>query len=454
MDHDARDERADRVQRREQIRQQNRIAEAEQLLDEGPLGVDIPLRVEEVVDNVQIGDGPVADNPVADQPELHQPNYPEPLVRLVSPDPLQQFMKQILEHQTQMEAMHRSLHNTISGVHDDLSHKISTSSQQIMSALGPRIAKLEEETEEQQRKVNVNFQQVASRFQRVEQEVEKVKESLEQREQPSMSLVRSTDTNRKVPEEMKFCGRGDKPILFLKELKMSLGNSIHRWQEARELIKLYLIGPAREWYMLVMEELDGYSAFESQFRQQYWSLTIQYNLRHSLENGRYNPKGALSPAEYLISRRLLATQLNCFEDEAQFVFMISRHYDEVIQNAQINGGITTIQRLGDVLEAYSAKQAYKAREWPQWNKVSQPPFINNYPQANVRYTNSQNNCNNSPRFQQNYNSASRYTPNNANTFQQNNPNNPPRFQSNYQNPSNKNNPPNDGNRKPNYVPKN
>jgi hypothetical protein len=167
---------------------------------------------------------------------------------------------------------------------------------------------------------------------------------------------------------------------------------------------MYLLGSAREWYILTLDELDSFATFEARFRQQYWSVTIQSNMRRKIENGSYSPLSNLTPNEYLTSQRLLAKQFICYQDELQFVLMISRHFDDRIQEAQINGGITTIQRLSDILEAYYARDQFQGQH------VHRSSFNTGFPVYNSFHTR----ANSPPRFRDN-----RFTQPNYPSFQPN-----------------------------------
>jgi hypothetical protein len=216
----------------------------------------------------------------------------------------------------------------------------------------------------------------------VSTQIQEVRETVEQLEVPNFpTRTYEGYRDRRVPEEMKFAGRSDKPLLFLKDLRSNLGRLTQKWSVVRETLKSYLIGPAHEWYLLVIDQLSSYEEFENRFRQQYWSVTIQSNLRRKIENGRYDSRCNLTPNEYLLSQRLLSTQFTCFDDELQFVLMISRHFSNRIQEAQINGGITTIQRLSDVLEAYHARDEFRVSQGQQGRSNHYTPNLNYIPDS-------------------------------------------------------------------------
>jgi hypothetical protein len=253
----------------------------------------------------------------------------------------------------------------------------------------------------------------------VNNQVEEVKSTVENLESSQLGNNRFIEypRERRIPEELKFGGRSEKPIIFLRELRANLGKHINRWEIAKDLIKMYLVGPAREWYILCIDDLNSFSAFELRFKQQYWSVTIQSNIRRKIENGSYSPFSNLTPNEYLTSQRLLAKQFVCYEDELQFVLMISRHFDDRIQEAQINGGITTIQRLSDILEAYYARDQFQHELVQRSASNVSFPYNNSYNQRNTS----------PPRFGDNR----PIQPNNRSNYYQSQPNslNPNRNQS-------------------------
>lgn len=278
---------------------------------------------------------------------------------------------------------------------------------------GNRIHSVEQQVSQEKREKE-EFQK------QVNNQISEVRITIEQVEQANYSGGHIFEGRRekKIPEEMKFGGRSDKPLLFLKEMKASLGKIILKWELAKENIKMYLIGPAREWYMLHIDSFNNFEEFENKFKLQYWSVIIQSNLRRKIENGRYDPRSQLTANEYLTSQRLLSTQFTCFDDELQFVMMVSRHFNHRIQEAQINGGITTIQRLSDILEAYSAREEFR----PNYSNVS---FQNNSQrgfQNSRQQDNRGTNQNVNPPFNPN-NSTFRNNNNNLNINNRSNPNN-------------------------------
>jgi hypothetical protein len=220
--------------------------------------------------------------------------------------------------------------------------------------------------------------------QEVSNRVEEVKNTVDNLDSNQLGGSRSWEypRERRIPEELKFGGRSEKPLIFLKELKANLGKSLNRWDVAKDIIKMYLVGPAREWYILSIDEFDSFRTFELRFKQQYWSVIIQSNIRRKIENGSYSPMSNLTPNEYLTSQRLLAKQFECYEDELQFVLMISRHFDDRIQEAQINGGITTIQRLSDILEAYYARDQFQSQLGQRSSSNVQVPVRQSYTPRN------------------------------------------------------------------------
>jgi hypothetical protein len=439
---------SDRERRMERKELKRRVQEAEDRIRAGEV-----LRAEEVGqreggDQIELGMEEEdrfaeAQNNPENSPERNSP-IRSPMVQQEVIDPMQLILAQlrsIQEGQIELREGQRSIREDSAAIVQQLSDTVernavacgkkhqANSSQIVRNTT--RIAQVEVQVGKVQAQVSKENDALRKE---VNIRVEEVKNTVESLEVQSGSSPRSFEypRERRIPEELKFDGRSEKPIIFLIELKSNLGRLVHRWEVARDVIKMYLLGSAREWYILTLDELDSYATFEARFRQQYWSVTIQSNMRRKIENGSYSPLSSLTPNEYLTSQRLLAKQFVCYEDELQFVLMISRHFDDRIQEAQINGGITTIQRLSDILEAYYARDLFQSNnghrfssnigyQFPksfQQRNNSPPRFVDN------RFNQPNDNRNNYRSSQPNYSYPTRNLPNYNQSFGYQNQYNP------------------------------
>lgn len=373
----------------------------------------------------QVPEGSVPPSEIA---SMHEDRYQvEDEQQRVSPqptDPWQLILQQMQAMQISLQTDIRAICGQIEGVdkkckanHKQAQTEIGKTQERLV-VVESQVEKIRDEGRREREDLRKN----------IDRQVVEMKSTVEQLGNPVPVGSRFIDSprDRRIPEEMKFNGRCDRPLLFLKDLKASLGKQLSHWESARETIKMYMIGAAREWFTLNEDAFVDHLTFENLFRRQYWSPVIQSNLRRRIENGHYDPRCGYTPNEYLLSQRLLSTQFSCYEDELMFVMMIARHYDNRIQEAQINGGIVTLQRFSDILEAYHAREEFQASMRPRgfyanpmsnrnWSNEGRQFQDNNQPPQNNFKFNNQNNISNfrntgKPGFQ----NPNRFPPNNAN----------------------------------------
>jgi hypothetical protein len=366
-----------RAERRENLR---RLREAEER-----------VREDERVANLEIGQGEggvvnleqeIGEGRLSEREEYEAarsiPDNQSPIRTPEQIDPLQLILQQfrtLQEGSTQVIREIQSMRDDNAAVIRQMSGRIDqtaktcTKRHQANSAQIVRNAEKIVEVASKVEQVRVeSLRDTADLRKAVSHQVEEVKNAVESIEVSNGGSPRFVDypRDRRIPDELKFGGRSEKPIIFLKELKANLGKFIHRWEVAKDLIKMYLIGPAREWYILSIDEIDSFATFEAKFRQQFWSIIIQSNVRRTIENGHYSPQTNLTPSEYLIDRRLVASQFPFYKDESEFILMIASHFDVRIQNAVINGNISKVQRLNEVLEAYQSLDQFHGCEVPPY----------------------------------------------------------------------------------------
>lgn len=357
------DDRERRANHRDEVRNRQEAIDKARNMDE-VIGQGVVVEENPEL-NPQLG------NMIDPRDDIYLNQSPEPMAApIIVVDPMQLILQQLQRNDEKQTRLFQELREDNQKIVQRLDEKINRNEQSCLdrTKVVQEITQINKERlDEVERKV-MNDKESSSQAidvlkRSLEEQIRDVKDAVEQMDYQSNNNLRGVEhgyRERRVAEEMKFGGRSDKPLLFLKELKDALGKQVNRWESVREIVKMYLIGPAKEWYLLHVDAIDNFATFENKFRQQYWSATIQSNLKHKLENGRYDPRSNLTPNEYLTSQRLLSTQFLCYDDELHFVIMISRHFNNRIQEAQINGGIVTIQRLSDVLESYRAKEEFNA----------------------------------------------------------------------------------------------
>ena len=101
----------------------------------------------------------------------------------------------------------------------------------------------------------------------------------------------------------------------------------------------------RDRYTNVRDQTETYEQFKASFKNRYWNIHTQREVRDQLEYGRYYVNSKCSMEDYIIQLVERCKHLRPSFTEHELVLKLSYHFDRHIRLAVYNQGVKTIEGL-------------------------------------------------------------------------------------------------------------
>ncbi|CAG9828477.1 unnamed protein product [Diabrotica balteata] len=195
------------------------------------------------------------------------------------------------------------------------------------------------------------------------------------------------------------------PVPFVKNLKTKLQH-VRYFDDCKETIRNHLKEGAALWYESKEDEFENWTDFENKFLNYFWGKNKQREINQELQNGKYHEKMGISEERYALQIYNNSKYLEYKYSTEQLVEMISRHFEETLEDHVILRNYQDIDSLCQFLQLKEAKrrEMRNRRQHDQYNGPERR-YSSNYDQRN-RHPRSTNEYR--PRNYNNYNRQQNY----------------------------------------------
>lgn len=135
---------------------------------------------------------------------------------------------------------------------------------------------------------------------------------------------------------------------FLRDFEENVVRNYHR-PDLKRMLNHCLKGEVKYWWHSIADHCRTFSEFKQRFLTRFWNNRIQRRLRRGLMTGGYSPEFG-SVAKYCYYWFRVGKNLQTFQDDAEILFQLSKHFGQRLVDLVFVGKISTLDGFLEFLE--------------------------------------------------------------------------------------------------------